>query len=56
MTFAGVPESRWSQAVLTKPRLAEMMIGRALAAGVIAGWVTADSAYRRDGRFRAFLE
>ncbi|MDA1361672.1 IS701 family transposase [Glycomyces luteolus] len=41
---------------LTKPRLAETMIGRALAAGVEAGWVAADSAYGRDGRFRAFLE
>ncbi len=53
---AGVPESRWSQGVVTEPRLAEAMIGRALAADVTAGWVTADSAYGRDGRFRAFLE
>ncbi|MET9031076.1 IS701 family transposase [Nocardia sp. NPDC004168] len=53
---AGVPEDRWTRGVLTKPRLAEAMIGRALAAGVTAGWVTADSAYGRDGRFRAFLE
>ncbi|WP_195141129.1 transposase [Nocardia sputi] len=53
---AGVPENRWTRGVLTKPRLAEAMIGRALAAGVTAGWVTADSAYGRDGRFRAFLE
>jgi hypothetical protein len=26
------------------------------AEGVTAGWVTADSAYGRDGRFRAFLQ
>jgi len=37
-------------------QLAEAMIGRALAAGVEAGWVAADSAYGRDGKFRAFLE
>ncbi|MEV6258626.1 transposase [Nocardia sp. NPDC051911] len=42
--------------LFTKPWLAEVMIGRALAAGVMAGWVTADSAYGRDGRFRAFLQ
>ncbi|MBF6340857.1 transposase [Nocardia abscessus] len=53
---AGVPELRWSRGVLTKPRSAEAMIGRALAEGVTAGWVTADSAYGRDGRFRAFLQ
>ncbi|WP_439650308.1 IS701 family transposase [Glycomyces amatae] len=53
---AGIPAGRWHQGVLTKPRLAEAMIGRALAAGVEAGWVAADSAYGRDGRFRAFLE
>ncbi|MEV6258984.1 hypothetical protein AB0L97_37700, partial [Nocardia sp. NPDC051911] len=37
-----------SPSSLTKPRLAEVMIGRAPAAGVIAGWMTADSAYGRD--------
>jgi SRSO17 transposase len=53
---AGIPDGRWHQGVLTKARLAEGMIGRALAAGVEAGWVAADSAYGRDGAFRAFLE
>ncbi|WP_446226232.1 IS701 family transposase [Nocardia sp. IBHARD005] len=53
---AGVPETRCEQGVLTKPRLAEAMIGRALDAGVVAGWVAADSAYGRDGKFRAFCE
>ena len=28
------------------------MIGRALGAGITAGWVTADEAYGRDGKFR----
>lgn len=37
-------------------RLAEKMPGRALDAGVAAGWVAADSAYGRDGKFRAFFE
>ncbi|WP_285730781.1 IS701 family transposase [Nocardiopsis sp. ATB16-24] len=53
---AGIPDERRAQGVLTKPRLAEAMIGRALEAGVQAGWVVADSAYGRDGRFRAFCE
>ncbi|WP_442943408.1 IS701 family transposase [Nocardia sp. NBC_00565] len=53
---AGIPEKRCSEGVLTKPRLAEAMIERTLRAGVVAGWVAADSAYGRDGKFRAFLE
>ncbi|WP_433192200.1 IS701 family transposase [Nocardia sp. CA-107356] len=53
---AGIPENRCSQGVITKPRLAEAMIARALEAGVSAGWVAADSAYGRDGKFRAFCE
>ncbi len=53
---AGIPEYRWEQGVLTKSRLAEAMVDRALAAGVVAGWLAADSAYGRDGKFRAFLE
>lgn len=53
---AGIPEDRWQQGVVTKPRLAEEMIARTLEAGVAAGWVAADSAYGRDGRFRAFCE
>ena len=32
------------------------MLGRALDAGVPAAWVTADEAYGRDGKFRAWLE
>ncbi|MRH93559.1 IS701 family transposase [Nocardia sp. SYP-A9097] len=53
---AGIPETRCGEGLLTKPRLAEALIDRALAAGVVAGWVAADSAYGRDGTFRAFLE
>lgn len=53
---AGIGEGRYAQGVLTKPGLAEAMIGRALEAGVQAGWVAADSAYGRDGKFRAFLQ
>ncbi|WP_408637468.1 IS701 family transposase [Nocardia aurea] len=53
---AGIPESRCSAGVLTKPRLAEAMIARTMDAGVVAGWVAADSAYGRDGKFRAFCE
>jgi len=40
----------------TKPELARLMLGRALDAGVPASWVTADEAYGRDGKFRAWLE
>ena len=40
----------------TKPELARAMLGRALDAGVPATWVTADEAYGRDGKFRAWLE
>ncbi|MBF6212203.1 IS701 family transposase [Nocardia puris] len=53
---AGIPEQRREQGVLTKPRLAEAMIARTLDAGVTAGWVAADSAYGRDGKFRSFCE
>lgn len=53
---AGIPETRCNQGVLTKPRLAEAMIARTLDAGVAAGWVAADAAYGRDGKFRAFCE
>ncbi|MCX4098009.1 transposase [Nocardia sp. alder85J] len=55
-TEAGIPESCCRSGLLTKPRLAEMMIARTLDAGVAAGWVAADAAYGRDGRFRAFCE
>ena len=40
----------------TKPELARLMLARALDAGVPAAWVTADEAYGRDGKFRAWLE
>src|SRR5204862_1215993 len=40
----------------TKTELARTMLGRALDAGVPAAWVTADEAYGKDGKFRAFLE
>ncbi|WP_435831538.1 transposase [Nocardia aurea] len=53
---AGIPENCCSAGVLTRPRLAEAMIARTMDAGVVAGWVTADSAYGRDGKFRAFCE
>ncbi|MFE3000827.1 transposase [Nocardia sp. NPDC059246] len=53
---AGIPVNRCSQGVLTKPRLAEAMIASALDAGAAAGWVAADAAYGRDGRFRGFCE
>lgn len=49
---AGVPEQvRFA----TKPQLALAMIGRAVAAGLTAAWVTADEAYGRAGFFRAGL-
>jgi SRSO17 transposase len=50
---AGVPDDR---EFATKTGLARAMLGRALDAGVPAAWVTADEAYGRDGRFRAWLE
>jgi SRSO17 transposase len=40
----------------TKTDLARAMLGRALDAGVPAGWVTADEAYGKDHKFRAWLE
>jgi SRSO17 transposase len=40
----------------TKPQLALEMVGRALDAGVPAGWVVADEVYGSDGRFRRALE
>jgi SRSO17 transposase len=40
----------------TKPQLLELMIGRAIAAGIPFGWVTADEAYGDNGPLRAFLE
>jgi SRSO17 transposase len=40
----------------TKTELARTMLARALDAGVPAAWVTADEAYGRDHKFRAWLE
>jgi SRSO17 transposase len=40
----------------TKTDLARTMLGRALDAGVPAAWVTADEAYGKDCKFRAWLE
>ena len=50
---AGVPAGT---AFATKPALARRMIGRALDAGVPAGWVTADEVYGADPGLRADLE
>lgn len=47
---AGVPTD---VAFATKAQLALVMIGRAVAAGIHARWVTADEAYGRDHKFRA---
>jgi SRSO17 transposase len=53
LAAAGVP----GEAVFrTKPQLLELMIGRAVAAGVPFGWVTADEAYGDNGPLRAYLE
>jgi SRSO17 transposase len=40
----------------TKPQLAQAMLERAVAAGVPAGWVTADEVYGGEARLRSFLE
>jgi SRSO17 transposase len=40
----------------TKPQLAQLMLKRAIDAGVPAGWVTADEVYGGDARLRAWLE
>ena len=50
---AAVPEDA---VFATKTELARTMLGRALDAGVPAAWVTADEAYGKDGKFRAWLE
>ena len=50
---AGVPDD---VEFATKPELAQLMLGRALDAGVPAAWVTADEAYGKDGKFRDWLE
>lgn len=50
---AGVPDE---VGFATKPQLAERMIRRAWAVGVTAAWVTGDTVYGHDGKFRRFLE
>src|SRR3982751_2002380 len=40
----------------TKPELARRMLGRALDAGVPAGWLTADEIYGQDKRLRVWCE
>jgi len=40
----------------TKPQLAERMVRRAWRLGVTAAWVTGDTVYGHDGKFRHFLE
>src|ERR1700733_4706930 len=53
LAAAGVPEQT---AFRTKPQLLELMIERAVAAGIPFGWVTADEAYGDNGPLRARLE
>jgi SRSO17 transposase len=50
---AGVPTS---VGFVTKPQLAQAMIGRALDAGLRPRWVLADEVYGSDGKTRRFLE
>jgi SRSO17 transposase len=50
---AGVPET---VVFRTKPELARQMLARAFAAPVPAQWVTGDTVYGDDGRFRNWLE
>ena len=52
-TEAGVPAD---VAFRTKPALAQVMLERALAAGVPFGWVTGDEVYGGDRRLRVWLE
>jgi SRSO17 transposase len=52
-TAAGIPAGT---AFATKPKLARRMIGRALDAGIPAGWVTGDEVYGADPGLRADLE
>jgi SRSO17 transposase len=50
---AGVPEQVGFQ---TKPQLAQLLLERALEAGVPASWVTADEVYGQDPALRGWLE
>lgn len=53
LAAAGVPEGTGFR---TKPQLLQLMIGRAVAAGIPFGWVTADEAYGDNGPLRGYLE
>ena len=50
---AGVPEDAVFR---TKPRLAQLMLGRALEAGVPFAWFTGDEVYGSDRKLRLWLE
>lgn len=50
---AGVPAE---VTFATKPQLAQAMLKRAWRQGVTAAWLTADTVYGHDGKFRRFLE
>jgi SRSO17 transposase len=50
---AGIPDER---AFATKPALAQQMLARAFAAGVLFAWVTGDSIYGDDRTLRSYLE
>jgi len=50
---AGMPEER---RFATTPQLAQQLLARACAAGVLAKWVTGDSVYGHDRRLRLWLE
>src|SRR4051812_49711169 len=50
---AGIPDE---VGFATKPELARRMLGRALDAGVPAGWLTADEVYGQDKRLRVWCE
>jgi SRSO17 transposase len=50
---AGIGDEVWFQ---TKPQLGQVMLQRALDAGVPFGWVTGDSVYGGDRRLRVWLE
>jgi SRSO17 transposase len=53
MGAAGVPEAA---SFRTKPQLIQLMIERAVTAGIPFGWVTADEAYGDNGPLRSYLE
>jgi SRSO17 transposase len=53
LAAAGVPEETGFR---TKPQLLELMIERAVTAGIPFGWVAADEAYGDNGPLRSYLE